>query len=315
MNSWLGLVVGAAASITAVPIAMRVAPRVGLLDRPGPLKTHERPVPYLGGAAVFTGLLIVAVIAGHPLLIVPPVLALALGLADDAHPLPVAVRLIASVAVGVAAALVGGASSAWSVALGILVTVIAVNAVNFVDGIDGLAAGVCAAGAGGLAVALTGDWSAVAAGLAGAAAGFLVFNRPPARIYLGDAGSYLLGASLATFAIHVVTHAHRPVPALAIAAVGAYPLVELVSTVGRRLARGQSPFAGDRDHAYDRLVRAGWSKPVAVSALVAGHAVLVVGGVLAVRAHSAAGAVAVLAALAVLATVATATVLGHRSTP
>jgi UDP-GlcNAc:undecaprenyl-phosphate GlcNAc-1-phosphate transferase len=306
VNPWWGALIGLAVAVAATPMAIRIARKVGLLDRPGSLKTHAEAVPYLGGTAVFAGLAVVAIATGHPLLLVPPALALGLGLVDDVRPLPVSARLVVEVGIGVAAGLVAGARSPWEIVLATLITVVAINAVNFTDGVDGLAAGVCGCGGAGVAFALGDTWATIAAGTAGAVVGFGFYNRPPARIYLGDAGSYLLGATLAMFAVHVVVESHHTVPALGIAAIGAYPLIEFASTIARRGLRRTSLFTGDLDHIYNRLGRLGWSRGAVSGALTVAHGLVVIAGVVAVRERSAGASIAVLAVILVLALAGTA---------
>ena len=200
------------AALVLTPIAATVATHLGVVDHPGPLKVHRRPVPYLGGLAVLGA---VAVAAGWRvgLWLLPLALACALGLADDITNLDARLRLAAEAAIGaIAGGLIGGGSLLGVVA-GAGVVALLVNTVNLLDGLDGLAAGVCLASAIGFAVLGTGHAQFLAVGLTGALGGFLVYNRPPARIYLGDAGSYLLGASLATLLIASWAPAHGHISA------------------------------------------------------------------------------------------------------
>ncbi len=130
------------------PVAGAVARRAGIVDVPGPLKTHRRPVPYLGGIAVLAGLTVGVVVADRMILLVPLVLALVIGTADDIRPLSAATRLIAEVGVGGVAALAVPGTALVAIATGGLVLVL-LNAVNLLDGQDGLAAAVgmvCALG-------------------------------------------------------------------------------------------------------------------------------------------------------------------------
>ena len=144
------------------------------------------------------------------------------------------------------------------------------------SGLDGLAAGVCLASAIGFAVLGRGRAQFLAVGLAGAVAGFLVYNRPPARIYLGDAGSYLLGASLATLLIASWAHAHGHISA-AIAAVllVGVPVADTSLAVLRRYRSGRPLFTGDRSHIYDQLVSRGLSSSRATGICVLAQALLV----------------------------------------
>ena len=134
--------------------------------------------------------------ADRLLLIVPYFLALALGVTDDVRGLTPQARLGAEILVGVVAALAVPGPPLVKLGTAVLVIVL-LNAVNLLDGQDGLAAGACLVSAAAFAI-LGGDATAVGLALAGALAAFLVFNAPPARMYLGDGGAYLLGTVLAT---------------------------------------------------------------------------------------------------------------------
>jgi UDP-N-acetylmuramyl pentapeptide phosphotransferase/UDP-N-acetylglucosamine-1-phosphate transferase len=165
------------------------------------------------------------------------------------------------------------------------VTVLLINGVNLLDGLDMLAAGVTGVAALGFAVLLHGPGRLLAAALAGALLGFLAYNRPPARIYLGDGGSYLLGTALAL----LLTSAWAPhVPAVvgaSAAVLVAVPAAEVAFALVRRARGRQSLLAGDRGHPYDRLVQRGWHRPAASLAYIAVQAVLTMAAVVVGR-HS-----------------------------
>jgi UDP-GlcNAc:undecaprenyl-phosphate GlcNAc-1-phosphate transferase len=252
------LVVALVVALAATPFAIRLAARIGIVDHPGPLKVQQTPVPYLGGLAVFIGLAAV-VAAVHPVLLVPLALATVLGVVDDARGIPAVARLVGEIGIGAAAAAVapvrwGGPFGPIAVAIAVLVLI---NAMNMLDGLDALATGVAMIGAAGFAAVLSGDDRALALALAGALAGFLWFNRPPARIYLGDAGSYLVGTALALLLATAWT-LHRPAPVgIAGIALIALPVIEAGVTIIRRLRARQPLFRGDRGHVYDQLVDRG----------------------------------------------------------
>lgn len=286
----MGLIISFAVAATLTPVVARVARRIGIVDQPGPLKVHDRPVPYLGGVAVFAALAGPAA-SGRPTLLLPLALALALGLADDVVELSPRARLACEVGIGVAAAVVVPARG-WVGALVTVVLVVALlNAVNLLDGLDGLASGVGLVSALGFAVVLDGDSQALALALAGGLGGFLVWNRPPARIYLGDAGSYLAGTALALL-LAVGFGDGQPV-ALTSACLlfVAVPVADTTVAIVRRL-RGRRPLLqGDRGHVYDQLVDRGWGAPATSAACVAVQAALVTAG-LGVAALPALGAAA-----------------------
>jgi UDP-GlcNAc:undecaprenyl-phosphate GlcNAc-1-phosphate transferase len=293
----MALIAGFAVALIATPLAALVAARLGLVDEPGPLKVHARAVPYLGGVAV---LVAVAgpVLGARPSLLVPLALACALGLADDASGLPPAVRLAAEVGIGVTAALVVGPHEPARVVLGVVVVLVLVNAVNLLDGLDGLAAGVTLAGATGFYVVLAGADATLALVLAGAAVGFLVWNAPPARVYLGDAGSYLIGTALAMLFLAATRH-----PAAVVSGAGlflAVPVADTTIAVVRRIRAGRPLLEGDRGHVYDQLVDRGWQASIAVVACVVTQAALTGAGIAIAQL---AGGVAIAASVATIAVV------------
>ena len=262
--------------LLATPLAARLARGLGVLDRPGHLKPHAQPVPYFGGLGVLAGL------AAGSLLLAPPVayralgplvLALGLGLLDDVVTVGVAPRLGGELVVGALVAWAVGPTSAVQAAVVVLSPVVMINAMNFVDGIDGLAAGVSTAAGVGFTFVSDGRWAVFAASVAGASLGFLAFNRPPARVYLGDAGSYLLGTSLTLLAWAHIGQDDDVRAVIVVLALVVVPLAELASTVVRRLLHHRPLFAGDRDHLYDRLAQRGLP-PAAVAVLLVGVQVL-----------------------------------------
>jgi UDP-GlcNAc:undecaprenyl-phosphate GlcNAc-1-phosphate transferase len=274
----VALILAFAIAVIVTPVAARLAVRLGVVDRPGPLKVQTRPVPYMGGVAVFLGLA-GPVAWGQPALLVPLGLALLLGLADDVADVSPRLRLAGEAVIGGAAAvaLPGGLSVAGAVATAIVVVAL-LNAVNLLDGLDGLATSVAALGALGFSVVLDGDSRITAMALAGALLGFLVWNRPPARIYLGDAGSYLVGTGLALLlALTFVADDGVATSAGALLFV-AVPVTDTTIAIVRRRRAGRPLFRGDRGHVYDQLVDMGWSAERSALACAAAQAVLVAAG-------------------------------------
>ncbi|MEY2449916.1 MAG: UDP-GlcNAc:undecaprenyl-phosphate/decaprenyl-phosphate GlcNAc-phosphate transferase [Acidimicrobiaceae bacterium] len=270
--------VAAGALITAVlvmPVAMWIGRQAGLVDRPGPLKVHAHPVPYLGGLGVAAALAW-GVAATRPSLLIPLGAALALGVVDDATGLTPVLRMVGELAIGTAVGvcLPAGDHRALAVVFAALVTVVLCNAVNMIDGLDGLAGGTAAVAAIGFYVVLSGDGATIAIALTAGLAAFLAFNRPPARVYLGDGGAYLVGTALATLFLLACESGSGASFGVAALLVG-YPLVELVFTVIRRSAQRKSPLSGDRQHVYDQLHARGASASVAALLCVAFQAALV----------------------------------------
>ena len=272
----MALIAGFLVAVVASPLAARLATWLGLVDVPGPLKVHARPVPYLGGLAVLVAL-IGPMTGVRSSLLIPLALACALGIADDATDLPAGLRLVVEVGIGVVAAWVVAPHDVGHVALGVVAVLVLVNAVNLLDGLDGLAAGVAAFAAIGFFVVLSGSSATLALTLTGALAGFLVWNVPPARVYLGDAGSYLIGTALAMLFVAASQH-HAAVASVAFLFVGV-PVADTSIAIVRRMRARTPLLRGDRGHVYDQLVDRGWSSKLATVSCVAAQAVLTAAGI------------------------------------
>jgi UDP-GlcNAc:undecaprenyl-phosphate GlcNAc-1-phosphate transferase len=254
--------------VVLTPAARRVGLALGFVDRPselqhdGGLKIHARPVPVLGGVAVVAATLGALVIVGprpSPWLWAAVLVALVVGLVDDIRSLPPWFRVVALALAGATLA-VGG----WrvppvgllSIAAVVVLAVACANAVNLMDGQDGLAGGMSALSALGLAgiAGLADASSDVAVGLAlgGALVAFVAWNRPPARIFLGNGGAYAIGIVLASQA--AVASAAGGLRSLLAAGACLLPFgFELAFTAARRLRSGTPLTHGDRGHSYDLL--------------------------------------------------------------
>jgi UDP-GlcNAc:undecaprenyl-phosphate GlcNAc-1-phosphate transferase len=200
----------------------------------------------------------------------------ALGLLDDLRPLPWPVRLALQLAIAIVAVLMFVPPASWLVrVLAILWIAGMVNAFNMLDNMDALSGGVAWIAAGFLGLMAWGDaalplatWGPFAV-LMGALSGFLWFNHPPARIFMGDAGSTFLGFVLGLGSVQVALSAERAVerpPAwwLVPPCLLAVPCYDLLSVVSLRLAQGRSPFHADKQHLSHRLVGRGLSGWTAV---------------------------------------------------
>ncbi len=216
----------------------------------------------------------------------------AMGLVDDRRALPAVPKLLVQLlAAGVLVVffdvrLLTLLGPAGSIAVSIVWIVVLTNAINFLDNMDGLAGGIGLVASLVLAAAamLASQWfvAAVLLLLAGALAGFLVFNAPPARIFMGDGGSMVVGFLLAVLAARI-TYVH---PALGGAwygvflplAVLAVPLYDCTVVTAIRLRQGRSPLVGDQQHLSHRLVQRGLSRRGAVAVIVGLTAVTGIGG-------------------------------------
>jgi UDP-GlcNAc:undecaprenyl-phosphate/decaprenyl-phosphate GlcNAc-1-phosphate transferase len=273
------LVVAAVVTLITAPILRRVALRLGIVDHPGPLKTHRSPVPYLGGVAVFLGLIVGPIEADRLALLIPYGAALALGVVDDARDLPPRARLGTEVAIAIVAAIVVPGPALVKVATAVLVIVL-LNAVNLLDGQDGLAAGACLVSAAAFAI-LGGDAEIVGFALAGALGAFLVFNAPPARMYLGDGGAYLIGTVLATLPALTENGTTDWSVWIATPLIVGLPLADTAIAILRRSLARRPLFQGDRSHVYDQLVDQGWRIETSTAVCVLLQGVLAALGVLA----------------------------------
>lgn len=256
------LLIGFAAAFVMMPLAHRLGLTTGLVDRPtDPLKIHRGPVPILGGVAVTAAALLGTGVTAWPSVAVLTATGLALfgGLADDVRPVPPWARFLLHAASGLIL-VAGGARIEALGSLGTLgavfLVVACVNAVNLVDGQDGLAGGLGAIAALGLAgvAALHGASTGESLGLAlgGSLLAFLLWNRPPARIFLGNGGAYAVGTLLAAVTLDVVAEGGWQAVLAAGVSLGVLAF-ELGFTVARRLGSRSALTAGDRSHSYDLL--------------------------------------------------------------
>jgi UDP-GlcNAc:undecaprenyl-phosphate GlcNAc-1-phosphate transferase len=183
-----------------------------------------------------------------------------IGLIDDVLGLNPLVRLLGAVVAGVLLVTLGDSSFEVGVAVfWVIAVVVVVNAINLFDGLDALAGSVGTVAIVGMAwfgatQGGTDPWIVLA--IAGALIGFLFWNRPPARLYLGDNGAYVVGLLSVWAAMWASTD--RMGGVIAVALVG-IPLIDLGVTVFRRGLAGTPFFSGDRDHTYDRLRQQGLS--------------------------------------------------------
>lgn len=235
-------------SISVVGLMVLVGRRAGWVDRPdGDLKPHRSPAVPLGGVGVWCGLVAGLAVAGDlpPGLLIAATLILAVGLVDDLVGLEPVPRILAALAAG---GILGWNSGGFfGVMAGAVLAVVLVNAVNLWDGMDGLAASTGAVT--GLAMSLLAE-EVTGAVLAATLVGFLIWNLPPARAFLGDNGAYVTAIGFVSIAL-----GPDGVWSLGLVALVGLPLVDLAATVLRRLRDRRPLFAGDRDHLYDRLCR------------------------------------------------------------
>ncbi len=286
MPFFLSFIVALSITTACTPLLLRLAPRLGLTDPPGQRKIHSVAMPRVGGIAMAAGILIPTILVPH---LSAPVVGLVAGLLvllvfgvwDDRVDLDYRVKFAGQfLAVGTCMA-VGGVRIASltfdtpialpapvSLALTFLFLVGVTNAVNLADGLDGLAGGLAFLCASAIAVlgATTSNWTVTTLALieAGAILGFLRFNTHPARIFMGDGGSQMLGFSIGVLAILVTQGDSSALSASLPLLLLGLPILDTVTVMVRRALAGESPFVGDRQHLHHRLLTLGLAHDEAV---------------------------------------------------
>ena len=284
------------AGTAATFLLARAAGVLNLVDHPGGRKTHARPVPLVGGLAVFIALLGVAsftgIANGAAYFLFALSIVIAVGLWDDVADIRPRVKFAIQIAAsclmiwgaGVELTSVGDLLGwrpiglwIFAVPMTIFAVVGVVNAVNMMDGLDGL---------GGSIALVAFAWYAAVAALSGldvqfrvalifcgAIAGFLVFNlrlpwQKQARVFLGDAGSLMIGFALGWFAIDLTQGEGRTMPPIAALWVLLLPLADCVSLMTRRLVKRKSPFVADSHHIHHYLLARGYNAQQTLAILV-----------------------------------------------
>jgi len=291
---WLVFGIALMVSLFLTPSVIRLAEKRKITARPHDPGREERTVPLLGGIGIFLALLFSTALAfllgrdkmlgsfdTHYLgLIVGGTIILGLGLYDDFRgakaPLKLAVQAIAALALIISGYNIevltnpfGGQIQLglWGEPLLVVWVVAVTNAFNLLDGLDGLAAGTAAIA--GLVLFFSSLDSlyfmpTIAIALVGACLGFLRYNRYPARIFLGDTGSLLLGFVLAAVSIQSSFKTTAGIALVLPLIALLLPLADLALSFLRRAVRGRNPFSGDRLHLHHKLVAMGFSPKEAV---------------------------------------------------
>ncbi|MEW6540430.1 MAG: MraY family glycosyltransferase [Bacillota bacterium] len=296
MQLTLPLLLAAVLSLFVTPLVIRMARRLGAVDEPNHRKIHQRPMPRLGGLAVylvFTAVVLLTQPLTTPLLglLTGATIIVLLGVWDDirgASPrLKLAVQFLAALAlipfgfhVEFLTNPLGGIIYLgwWGIPLTVFWVVAVTNALNLIDGLDGLAAGTALIASFTLAVvaAVAGNMAVVAVTLilAGALLGFLRYNFHPARVFLGDTGSMFLGFTLATLAIMGLTKGATALSVIIPVVILGIPLTDTAFAVLRRYRNGSPIFYPDKGHLHHRLLGAGLTHRGAVLSMYGVNVVL-----------------------------------------
>lgn len=282
----------------ATPSLIKVAILKRLFDAPSEeRKVHRRAVPTIGGIIIFAGTIfsfalwykidnliyydkIFQSVNEFKLIVATSLVLFFVGVKDDIIGTAPIIKLFAHILVALILVLMGDIRITslhgifgvedipqWgSVFLSIFTYVVVINAFNLIDGVDGLAAGV-----GFIACCAFGVWfifandypyAALSFSLAGALLGFLIFNFSPAKIFMGDSGSLVIGMFVCVLAIKMIEYpidqldsfwVHVSKPVFAVAAL-AYPLLDTLRVFTIRAVKGHSPFAADRNHIHHKLL-------------------------------------------------------------
>jgi UDP-GlcNAc:undecaprenyl-phosphate GlcNAc-1-phosphate transferase len=274
-----------------LPVFGRVAAKWRIVDQPGERKVHSAPIPRIGGVAMAIGVLIAALlviplsISDRYFLIAAGVLTLFGGL-DDRFDLDYRIKFLGQL-LAAAIVVVGGNIQIqaltlddriflpeWiSVPLTLIFLVGITNAINLADGLDGLAGGTTFLCLGALAMLAYSSGQASCAALAlafaGAVLGFLRFNTFPASVFMGDAGSQLLGFAVGVLSLQATQGGNSVVSAATPILLLALPILDTLSVMTQRISEGRSPFSADKNHIHHKLLQLGFDHHEAVMVIYA----------------------------------------------
>ena len=283
-STWDAVAAAAVAAMVAVcltPLAMRLAHRMGAVDEPRARGLSDRPMPRLGGVAIFAGVLVSAILflpldGQFGAILMGAGVITVVGALDDIFELSAPVKLLGQIGAALIPVLDGVRVEDFTLPfvhrvelgdLGIPLTVAGIvlimNVVNFSDGIDGLAAGVCAIAAAAFVVIAfdleRANAAVLAAIIAGAALGFLVHNFHPATVFMGDCGSNLLGLLLACVAVEGTVKTQAILALVLPLIILAVPFLDTTFVVLKRLKYRKPVYQADREHFHHRMDRIGFS--------------------------------------------------------
>lgn len=294
-------------SFLAIPVVLKIADRKKLYDVPDERKLHTHHVSSLGGVGVFVGFVFALLLAVQGTIypefqyfFAAILVTFFLGLKDDLVALSASKKFLGQILAASIIIHLGGLRidsmhgvlglnempEAFSLALSYLTIIFIVNSYNLIDGIDGLAGslGLLATLVFGTYFLIIGDggYALLAFSLAGSLVAFLIFNHHPAKIFLGDCGSLVLGLVCSILAIRFINIANAPninivlpeaVP-LAMAVI-IIPLSDTIRVFATRILNGKSPFSPDRTHIHHLLLDRGLGHAAVTFTLVSANVVLI----------------------------------------
>jgi UDP-N-acetylmuramyl pentapeptide phosphotransferase/UDP-N-acetylglucosamine-1-phosphate transferase len=275
----------------AIPIILQVAEKKNLYDIPDERKHHPMPVASLGGVGIFAGFLLASLLSIQGYLnpefqyfFAAALVIFFLGLKDDLMVLSASKKFVGQIiAASILIHLGGirfdsmhglfgfeGVSEGFGLALSYLTIIVVINSFNLIDGVDGLAAslGILSMMVFGIYFFIIGlqAYSLISFSLAGSLVAFIIFNHQPAKIFMGDSGSLMIGLVNAILVIKFINVANTPlvsVPIQSAVAVGfailIVPLLDTLRVFSIRILKGNSPFTPDRNHVHHLLLDRGLS--------------------------------------------------------
>jgi UDP-GlcNAc:undecaprenyl-phosphate GlcNAc-1-phosphate transferase len=298
MEYLLPFVLAMLVTMTGLPVLARFANKWLFVDNPGERKVHSAPIPRVGGLAMACGVFVAAMATinlqsqDRWFLVAAGVLIL-FGALDDRFDLDYRVKLLGQLLAVTIVIIYGGvristitlddqiALPGWiSVPLTALFLVGVTNAINLADGLDGLAGGTTFLCLGAIALlSITADprtSTALTLAFAGAVLGFLRFNTYPASVFMGDAGSQLLGFAIAVLSVRTTQSPGSPISSALPVLLLALPILDTTSVMVQRISEGRSPFSADKNHIHHKLLALGLGHHEAVMVIYVIQAILFV---------------------------------------
>lgn len=297
----LALIIATAISVVVIPLMMRAAPRLGMIDHPDARKVHTRPIPRVGGWGIVLGALlpicvfvpmddiVLAYVAGAAVLVV-------FGTWDDIRELGHYTKFVGQILAVSCVVYYGdlyvtsfpllgqdALSPEAGKAFTLFALVGAINAINHSDGLDGLAGGEALFTLLGLALLLWGAnaevGTLIAVAAIGGVLGFMRYNTHPARVFMGDGGSQFLGFTLGVLVVLLTQRVDTSMSPAAVLLLLGLPVADILAVLVQRIANGQNWFRATKNHIHHRLLQLGVVHRNSVVMIYSVQALLVLSGV------------------------------------